>query len=90
MPVFSYSIATVSWIDAKTELKEVDVISYTYTKVTKDNLTGNSGYRFCNFMEVFVEVAANKRIISSGFSNESRIYRGPSFRELARGIWTER
>jgi hypothetical protein len=80
---FSYSIAGVSWIDAKTELPEVDQISYTYLKTSRERLTANSGYRFCNFMDIYIVVAPNNRIIDSGFSNESRIYRGPSYKGIA-------
>lgn len=80
--VFSYSIASVSWIDAKTGLPEVDEVSYIYGAAQRGNFTSNYGYRFCNFMDVYITVDANNKIVETGFYNESRIYRGPSFAHI--------
>jgi hypothetical protein len=88
---FSYSIATVSWIDARTGLPEVDKISYTYDKSTRANLTANSGYRFCNFLDVFIELAPdNRSIVRHGFYPESGIYRGPSFANIPSHAFTNK
>jgi outer membrane lipoprotein SlyB len=77
--IFSSSVAAVSFIDAKTDLPEVDEVSYTYGGSIRSSLTGNYGYRFCNFMDIYIEVDQNGKIQGSGFYPESAVYRGPSF-----------
>jgi hypothetical protein len=80
--IYNYSVASVSWINARTELREVDEAAYLYGTVVKAALTSNNGYRFCNFMNVYVELDTTGRIMGSGFLPDSGIYRAPSFARL--------
>jgi hypothetical protein len=79
---FSYSVAAASWIDAATGLPEVDETSFIYTAAGKAALTANIGYRFCNFMNVYIETGPTGRIANYGFYADSAIYRGPSFAKI--------
>jgi outer membrane lipoprotein SlyB len=75
--------ASCSWIDPNTGLPEVDVNRVTSDTVTRAFLTGNSGYRFCNFMEVSVFADFGQgRVVSKEFTVASGMYRGPSFAHL--------
>jgi hypothetical protein len=75
--------ASCSWIDPNTGLPEVDVNRVTFDTVTRAFLTGNSGYRFCNFMEVSVFADfLQGRVVSKAFTTASGMYRGPSFAHL--------
>lgn len=80
--VFSYSVASVSWINAKTELPEVDKSTWSADSVVQPVLTANHGYRFCNFLDVYIEVAPDGKISSYGFYPQSGIYRGPSYGDI--------
>jgi hypothetical protein len=76
----TFAAATVSWIDAATELPEVDAHPLKALSVPRPLLTGSHGYRFCNFLEVWIEADFNKRlVIGKGFTPASRVYRGPSY-----------
>ena len=76
--IFSSSVAAVSFIDAKTDLPEVDEVSYTYGGSIRASLMGNYGYRFCNFMDIYIEIDQNSKIQGSGFYPESAVSRMPS------------
>lgn len=76
---YTRSAATVSWIDAATGLPEVDPVAPGQT-VQRSFLTGATGFRFVNFMEVWADYDTNRNtIIGHGFTPASGIYRGPSF-----------
>jgi len=81
---YTYSIATLSWIDPKTGLPEVDVGSPGET-ILRERILGNSGYRFANFLEATVEVVntssgpAPMVFSHIGYSVDSGLYRAPSF-----------
>jgi hypothetical protein len=76
----SHAAATCSWIDPVTGLPETDAQVINDPKTNLGFLTGNRGYRFCNFMSVWAEIdVANKRVQRCGFNTNSDIYRGPSY-----------
>lgn len=78
-----FSAATCSWIDPATGLPEVDESPITQPSKQRSFFVGNNGYRFCNFMEVWIELSPNGRSISaSGFTAASRMYRGPSYANI--------
>lgn len=82
MPIIkvSHAAATCSWIDPATGLPEVDAQVIVDPTTSLGFLTGNSGYRFCNFLSVWAEVNTDTRqIVKSGFDASSGIYRGPSY-----------
>ena len=75
-----FAAATCSWIDPTTGLPEVDKVRVTTSTTTRSFLTGNSGYRFCNFLEVSVDADTSKRlIVTRAFTRSSVMYRGPSY-----------
>jgi len=48
--------------------------------VTREFLTGKKGFRFTNFLEVFVNIDDKTRLVTGhGFTPASGIYRGPSY-----------
>lgn len=76
----SHAIATCSWIDPATGLPETDTQVIVDPTTSLGFLMGNRGYRFCNFMSVWVELNTDtNRIQKSGFEAISDIYRGPSY-----------
>lgn len=76
----SHAIATCSWIDPATGLPETDTQVIVDPTTSLGFLTGNRGYRFCNFMSVWAELNTDtNRIQKSGFEAISDIYRGPSY-----------
>ncbi|HEY6528215.1 MAG TPA: hypothetical protein VIZ65_05935 [Cellvibrionaceae bacterium] len=79
---YSRSAATVSWIDAATGLPEVDKVAPGQT-VERSFLTGNTGFRFVNFMEVWASYDTKKNtIVSHGFTPASKTYTSPSFADI--------
>jgi hypothetical protein len=79
----SHAAATCSWIDPATGLPETDTQVIVDPTTSLGFLTGNRGYRFCNFMSVWAEVnTATQRIQRSGFNAFSDIYRGPSYANI--------
>jgi hypothetical protein len=88
MAKITRSTATTSWIDERLfspTLPEVDwgsEVRYTNNQwVHRPLIIGEEAYRFANFLEAFIEVQ-NRRIVSHGFTNASRLYRAPSFFEI--------
>jgi len=76
----SHAAATCSWIDPATGLPETDTQVIVDPTTNLGFLTGNQGYRFCNFISVWAEIdLVAKRVQKSGFESSSRIYRGPSY-----------
>lgn len=79
----SFSAATCSWIDPATGLPEVDKSPPRGERVNRGFLVGNFGYRYCNFMEVFVDLnTSGDPPVVRGFTADSGIYRGPSFARI--------
>ena len=73
------SAATVSWIDPATGLPEVDR-SPPGASTTREFLTGSSGFRFVNFMEIWGNYDTERNtIVGHGFTDPSGIYTSPSF-----------
>lgn len=76
----SHAAATCSWIDPVTGLPETDTQVIADPTLSLGFLTGNRGYRFCNFMSVWAQIDLEaKRVQKFGFDPSSGIYRGPSF-----------
>ena len=76
---YEHSIASVSWIDPATGLPEVDS-NPPGAVVTRSFLTGSSGFRFDNYMEVWADFdTVGGTIVGHGFAPASGIYRSPSF-----------
>lgn len=80
----TFAAATCSWIDPATGLPEYDKVRVSWGSTTRSFLTGNNGYRFCNFMEASVELDTVKQLIVSPpvFSPASKMYRGPSYMHI--------
>jgi hypothetical protein len=79
---YTSSAATASWIDAATGLPEVDK-NPPSEKVSDSFLTGSLGFRFVNFMEVWVDFNTELNSITGhGFTPRSGIYRAPSFAHI--------
>ncbi len=77
---YTRSAATVSWIDPRLWwLVEVDHV-VPKKEVDRRYLIGNSGYRFDNFLEAWIDVdQATGSIMAAGYSPQSGMYRAPSF-----------
>ena len=79
MAIFMFSAATCNWIDPVADLPEKDT-PITQNTNLRNFIVGNSGYRYVNFMETWIELApGGQSIRRSGFSPASGINRGPSF-----------
>jgi hypothetical protein len=79
--MYTYSIATFSWIDPRTNLPEVDE-GDPGEIVVRDDILANKGYRFANFLEASVGVmrtSAEPLLYSLGYTKDCGIYRAPSF-----------
>jgi hypothetical protein len=77
---FERSAATVSWIDPTTKLPEVDEVKPNGSATTRTFLTGDAGFRFCNFIDAWIAYdTVAKRVTGFDFSPASRLYRAPSF-----------
>jgi hypothetical protein len=82
---YTYSIATFSWIDPRTNLLEVDDGGDPGDVIDRDAILANSGYRFANFLEATISVTnANIGQVvlvgnHIGYTKDSGIYRAPSF-----------
>jgi len=81
-----HSIATLSWIDErlydKEDLPEVDHFSQTPESIDRDAVVSRHGYRFCNFLEAYVVLNDKQQIIDRGFTDDSKMYYGASFRGI--------
>jgi hypothetical protein len=79
----SLAASSCSWIDSATGLPETDPISVIQPTKPRTFLTGNLGFRFSNFMEVWgIYDDTKKQIINYGFTEASKLYRGPSYAKL--------
>jgi hypothetical protein len=79
--MYTYSIATFSWIDPRTNLPEVDERE-PGDMVVRDDILANKGYRFANFLEASVAVMSTNTgplIHSLGYTEDCGIYRAPSY-----------
>ncbi len=82
MKTYVASAATLSWIDSRTGLPEVDLIPPGPT-VSRGAITGNRGYRFASFLDVSTEFdEARSTITGHTVLPETGIYRAPSFLHL--------
>ena len=87
MATFMFSAATCSWIDPVADLLEKDT-PITQNTNSRNFIVGNSGYRYVNFIETWIELApGGQSISSSGFSPASGINRGPSFAGIAAHVF---
>jgi hypothetical protein len=78
---YTYSIATFSWIDPRTNLPEVDE-GEPGDFVLRDDILANKGYRFANFLEASMMVMSTNTepmVNSLGYSKDCGIYRAPSY-----------
>ena len=88
LTTYTYSAATVSWIDPKTDLPEVDILNKTYYVSRSDIIEHGVSYRFANFLEATVDVLpANTGPMpvtfgNLGFTDSSTMYRGLSYAGL--------
>jgi hypothetical protein len=81
-----HSIAAMSWIDQRLydpqDLPEVDHYSKAPDYTTRSALLSNRGYRFVNFLEAYIVVNDQQQIVDKGFTDDSGMYYGPSFRGI--------
>lgn len=76
---YTCSAAAVSWIDPATGLPEVDRV-VPASSVDRSFLTGSSGFRFANFMDVWARYDTSRNtIVGHGFASASGIYRSLSY-----------
>lgn len=90
MAIIKYerSAAAVSWIDPATGLPEVDNVKPNGLTTTRAFLTGNAGFRFCNFVEVWANYdTVAKSITSHGFTSASQLYKAPSFLKIPSHVY---
>ena len=79
----TFAAASCSWIDSATALPEVDKIPFNGPTVARASLTGNQGFRFCNFTEVWASFDTDSgNVNGQGFSNASGIYTSPSYAKV--------
>jgi len=80
MKLYKASLASLSWIDQRTGLPEVDKVAPRET-ITRAEITGNSGYRFSSFLDVSVEFDENSEWKNAAIKilPQTGIYRAPSF-----------
>jgi hypothetical protein len=79
--IITRSIATLSWIDPITKLPEVDKLGDPGDSVSRYDIIGRDGYRFANFLEVWIKVW-NGVILDHGVTDASGIYRTPSYLKI--------
>jgi hypothetical protein len=81
-----HSIATLSWIDErlydKDDLPEVDHFSQTPESIDREAVLSRHGYRFCNFLEAYIVLNDKQQIVDRGFTDDSKMYYGASFRGI--------
>lgn len=88
---YERSAATVSWIDPATKLPEVDKVKPTDPIKTRSFLTGDQGFRFCNFIEAFVSYdTVARRITASDFTLASKLYRAPSYLDIPSHVFEKK
>ena len=93
MAIIKYerSAATVSWIDPATGLPEVDEVKPTGMTATRMFLTGDAGFRFCNFIDVWANYdTVAKRITGQGFTPASKLYKAPSFAKIPSHVFPQK
>jgi hypothetical protein len=81
-----HSVATLSWIDErlydKEDLPEVDHFSQTPESIDREAVVSRHGYRFCNFLEAYIVLNDKQQIVDRGFTDDSKMYYGASFRGI--------
>ncbi len=79
------SIASMSWIDPRTGLPEVDEGGHPGDHPWRSTILGEKVYRFANFLEAFITMNDHGDVIGHGFSSTTSrgksngMYRSPSF-----------
>jgi hypothetical protein len=76
------SVATMSWIDPRTGLPEVDKRGDPGEQVPRDTILGQLAYRFANFLEAFLRVDKDGKVLKYGFTEASGMYRNLSFLKI--------
>lgn len=85
------SAATVSWIDPATKLPEVDKVKPTDPAKTRSFLTGDQGFRFCNFIEAWLSYdTVTRRVTGFDFTPASTLYRAPSFLDIPSHVFEKK
>ena len=83
MQTYTFAIATLSWIDPRTGLPEVDEGGDPGDSIFRTSILANKGYRFANFLEASIStVNASTGPIpmgNVGYTRDCGIYRAPSF-----------
>ena len=83
MQTYTYAIATLSWIDPRTGLPEVDEGGDPGDAIVRTSIMANKGYRFANFLEAtvnLVNIGTGPRAMGHvGYTSDCGIYRAPSF-----------
>jgi hypothetical protein len=88
LTTYTYSAATLSWIDPKMGLAEVDIPNKTYYLSRSAIIERGVSYRFANFLEATVDVLPTSTgpmpvtFGNLGFTDSSTMYRGPSYAGL--------
>jgi hypothetical protein len=81
------SIASFSWIDPRTGLKEVDPRD-PGAWTSRPWIRSTLGYRFANFLEAFITVdKSTGYVVGHGFTPASGIYRNLSFAGIPSAFW---
>lgn len=78
MATIKRAIATLSWIDPKSGLPEVDYAGEPGREIDKETVVGKEAYRFANFLNVTV-TAEKDKILSHCIEPDSGMYRRPSW-----------
>src|SRR5262245_15970105 len=76
------SVATMSWIDPRTGLREVDTRGDPGKQVAHDMILGRLAYRFANFLEAFLRVDKDGKVLEYGFTEASGMYRNLSYLKI--------
>jgi hypothetical protein len=83
---WTHSVASLSWINPKTGLPEVDPRDP--DSQSRSSIVSTIGYRFANFLEAFITVDDDSGyIVGHGFTKASGIYRGLSYARLPTAFW---
>lgn len=81
-----HSTASMSWIDPRLydpeDLPEVDRSGNPGSYVSRTTVLGRQVYRFANFLEAYIEVSNQSKIVDTGFTGDSDLYYRPSFRGI--------
>ena len=74
--------ASLSWIDPKTGLPEVDKGGDPGSSIHRDEIFTGAKFRFANYLEAVVDIDDKLGIVNAVAGTASAMYRGPSFLRL--------